>query len=1219
MALPIQRPERIEFGTVGETLAAQHQEWPLPTAASLLVPYRQRVANEPDLDLVVSARTAECHVTPDLLQQRVYAPFAAEQAALPSPLLSAATSSHKQSGVLARIATVWVSTDQTTLLWDLDTNEVKELALRAEDGPVVDIACGAPNRDVFSDDVAHVLVVSTLQTMTLYAVDHRHQFLETGLSIPLGSGAPTVRVTAGGRVFFSCANSGTALWEFRYAAKESWFRAKTQKVCYGEAGGLFGGLFGTATRPDAEHVRDFVVDDEAEALYALTTRSAIHIYSWSKTGPLTQIKNFSASQLGVQLRQQQLLRQQQQQQQQQLQQQQQQQQAQTQTQFSFSGYAPATVLAGQTAQAGQAGPAGQPTSGQPTPGQPAPVHSGPANIVAVGAVSPKESRYIRLVAITSTGERLYFRCDGRMSNLALAYSHSLPAEGAVTQQSTVVGGRTTYAATGNRLLCAGVDDARVAHLADERTVPIAFVELCGWLTLDNPAVAVVRAGATDLVLTATSLFRVRARPFSARFEQDVPLALVPVYGAMQLCSGALACAAQPATPRIARERAIAAFFRLGGAPAFRRDQALLGHASIRLSASFDGLALLLAKIVQPIWDVKILDANLKAPKPAVLTDIHTKLTELVELLNRNRSFSEGMSGHTELDSSAILSQAEYKGLFALARLARSCQEGIAFLRLALSQHDARRLLAYFDTKLRPELHQTTYGMFFTQAKHSVVARELVNSLVNYVLSRSESVAEVAKTIKDQCSSYCSPGDVLEYEALECIHRAKQRGTADIALLTKSVALVRQAAGSIQLETLRDIIHDYVELGYFTGAVQAGLAVAAEQDPANLAIGFLRSRAAPKEVAENQTSDSVPATEANESKRLKLENGVAAVDPRALDHAAGISEGERKFLARMAVYNLLFAEVLNPKPALADVGCTDAAHTAMLNSPDEVWHFALYDWCLGHGRQDQIALLDTPFVAAYLELGASRDLRVATLLWKWHQRRGDSLAAADVLLDLARGPLVPTLSERVACLSRAQGYCQAQQDSFPSTNLLAMVRAYLGLALIQSDVLAELQKRGTPADALAPLNRRIYTISELYNEWAEPNGLYEVSFAIFAFADMRDPVEIHACWTNLLTAARAEDDKLRVQHYTHVAELVVRIGQAFRTVEPIFSLPKLVPFLEHYAVDYCATAPRGWLVDALLRSGTSLETLVDVYTDMLANKVLEGPYAAHAQESLEYAA
>lgn len=1245
MALPapVQQPgvqyapkkEHVQLGTIGTSLAAQVQAWPLSAAASLLEPYLQHERQLPDLDVVAASRIVENHCTPNLQETRVYAPFKVSKSSIPSVLLGSLDSA--KFGYLNALDTVWATTDRTWF-WNLKNGDLKEFEIEGTDKNIVNVACVAPSPQVFSDEVKHLLVVSTSESMRLFAVSSDESFFDTGLEIPLtGLGVPQVS-GAGGRIFFSCSRTGTAIWEFKYREKETWFQSRVERICHGEYGGIFGGLFGKkgSDDPNVERVKSLEVDESVNNIYVLTTKSEIHVYSFDPKG-----SNFTLT-----------------------------------TSFNLSRIRSALALSG---------------------------HKDPVTaLVLLSSVPLTASKFIRCVAVTSSGARIYFRTkDSYLNrgfaprgNIDVAYVQNLDSDLAV-RHAKVGSGKvtiteankkvkneqdgTTTLSGGHRVMAASIDYARVSYRADINQ-PIPFVELSGWVSLDSKPIliisseerSIIGSPQSDLVLTESSLYTLVRRPFSDRLEYaDISLSIAQIYGTTQLCSSALQVASQTADVTV-RDNAIQSLFRFGGLPMFLREESrFLGHASIRLSPLLDGFAFYMARLLIPVWSEKILSGSSmkRGVNDKVLQNIYSQLDGLVKFLDRNRSFSEGLSerhpstmpnnaassstflgsSFNSSDDAALLSQGENKAVQALGRLARSCQEGIAFLRVVLAtNYDTKQLLSYFDKSLMGRFQQLTFGEFFTEAKNSNVARELVNSLINYVLNRGETVETVASVIQDRCPSYCSTGDVLEYKALEYIHRAKKsykKKQVDTASLAKSVSLIRKAASTIQLDTLKDVVDDYVQLNYFQGVVHVCLAVGGEQDPANIAVGYLRHKDSqsrnshPEHSAKRRAVEAIPTADpsANEDTATALSLSSSALPvgiPAATSSTAVVaggsktpvvvSEGELKYRAKMAVFNLIFTELLDKHPALADVGTHDPAHDAMLKSNDEVWHFALYDWYLGHNRQNQIAQLDTPYVATYLQQGASGDLRVANLLWKWHQRHGDLLAAADVLLGLARGPLVKSLAQRVEFLSRAMGYCRSQPlQSQNAVRMMTMVRAYLGLALLQTEIYTKLEtlQQNSPHLTRMPdisdLNNKIYTVSELYNNWAEPNGLYDVCFAIFEFADFRDPVEIHQCWNNLFTKARLEDTRDSTVHYTHISSLVSQLGSKYKTVPTIFSVKELIPLLEQYAVDYTRSSPPGWIVDTFLSIGIERAALEEIYASLLANQELEGVYAQHANTSLNY--
>lgn len=1189
-------PKRqVEIGTVSASLALQTQDWPLGVASNLLQPYFLRDRQNPDLADFIESGTVECHCTPDLMQVKAYTPFGISPKSLPPALLPFLASNPSVGFVeLGKNGTIWVCHGSDTYLWNLENDSVRKFGNEA----VYSMEIMPADRNVFSDTVSEILVVSFKDSISLFAIDKQNKLFDTGLSISIaGLGKPTVRTTPEGRVFFVCENTGTALFEFRYSAREGWFAPKTKRVCHGELGGFLGGIFGTHTvSKDAEHVRDFVLDSSVHAIYILTSRSSVHVYDYTPKGTLVSlVENFSTYRMFQGIRN--------------------------------TKYVPADK-----------------------------------ELVSICAVPLSSSKRVRFVVLTATGARIYFRAANNISGINVhglqhaaapipkteehpahnqpqaqpgiihpattdlkngtnisgtsnSNSKSSPGLKALAH-SRILRGLVTHTITeGNTVLSSVVDMDRVAHQHDIGQ-PLSFVELSGFYKIDGKVLLLCQGSTSgfDLILTPTSLYQVRTRPFSERFEYaDISLAVAQVYGPMQTCCGSLSVASH-STSRYSRENAIASYFRFGGLPMFKRDQVqtgFLNDGSIRLSALFDGLALYLARLLLPVWNTKILRDNDLPPVTENLDKLYEELVSIVTFLDRNRSFSEGLSdrnGYTNTDDAAVLSQAEYKGLHCLGRLAKSCQEGVAFIRLVLNKSDAKQVLSYFDKSRLLRFGAMTFGELFTVAKESDIVKELVNSLVNFVLNQGESLDTIAATIQTSCPTYCSSSEVLEYKALEFIHQAKEQKEPDMTCLTKSATLVRQAAASIQIDTLKDIVRDYAQLRFYTGAVQSALAVAAEQDPANLAVGYLRQRDSDSHTIKELEAKRRNVQTFNVETKVAENYALPVSTQRTIENTQ--SEGEIKFKAKSQIYDVIFNEILKPHPELADAQTKDATRQVMLDSPDEVWHFALYDWYLNNNRQDQVAMLDTPFIANYLLIGSARDIRIANLLWKWYQRHGDLLATADVLLDLARGPLSTTLTQRVEFLSRAMAYCQAQTQNSPqATNMATMVKAYLGLARIQTRIQA---KCDDPR-----LNQRIFTVTEQFYDFAKPLELYDVCFELIEFADLRDPVVIESCWQNMFAKERRDDGAEGSPHFAQLISIITSMGIKFGNCKAIFNPTKLVPMIEQYAVEYTKTAPTGWIVDAFQAAGVELSDLNEVYVNTLKNRVLSGEAVVHAEESLSY--
>lgn len=1202
---------------LGLVKLADLQRPALELASRFIDESRRRDENYPDLDLVVSSKAEGKPLVADLRARQQNAatlPFSYTSQALPGELYSLISAPNVQynMGVFAPINRVWVAQGKRLFFWAYGTGNA-ETVQNFDEMPanIVSVDLVPPRKDVFIETVNWLLLISTAEHMYFYALsttDNDLQVFDTGLSVPLGTGAPLVKADPStGRIFFAGANTGTSLWEAYYSNTESWLRNKTGKVCHsGQGLPMLSSVFGTpAPKPGAEKTIDMQIDESRSLIYTLSSKSTVRIYSFrGASGGVSYEQKYTVAQVQHHLN--------------------------------------------VSAQLNSDKPPGQPVE---------PIKD--LQLVSISVIPRQQSSFARLVAVTTTGHRVYFRCDnfardptrtfqavyykrgpdlpvkpqpappaanGQASTPAGASAPPLtpaPAPAPVTipvdPPSRVIDGTTLVVGANETLYLHTIDATRVFHHVDIESRPV-FAELAAKLKIDGPLyhVSMTSPSAAQrtrdhrgfdnpcaqqyterpqqlVILTTKAIYTIRQRSFYERMEESV----LPAYGPVEVCCAALATATRPSSfvTKQQREQAVAVFFRFGGLPVFQKNfeaarnpliadpKAAIGREarerpsepsgpqqlSILLSALVDGLAVYTERLLLPLWAKKIVgvgaDQSISiSVSREILETAHSDLTGLTSLLQNNRAFSDGMGSRPAyaqqlyVGDVSVLSQAEHTSLNALSQLVKSCQQGIAFLLLILSESSntpkgLATLLGYFSATNLEKFKVMTFRDFFGEAKNSDVTRELVSCLVNFVINRGDSVESVAQTLQERCESYCSANDVLVYRALEYLHAAKNippttKGAdsdARMRNLYQSVALFKRAAATVQLDTLKDVVSEYIQFGFYSGAVEVILAVAAGVDPSNAALSYVRE-------------------------------GKPANDVR-----------EAVYRQKHEFYQLVF-EVLSK----ADAASEQVTQRIIVENKDEVFHFAFYDWLLASNQADRIAGLTSPFVLPWLQSSASRNLEVAELLWKYHQKNGDLLAAADVLLELARGELPVAMSQRVEFLSRAMGYCSC---TFPPgmrqqvAKLSTMVQSYLQIAMIQSDILTEVEKDphlgpAVKEQAITALNQKLLSITELFNDYADPLGYYAICLAIFDVADFRDPVEVRRAWQNLLDRTRMNDEIEQNMHYSHVGTLVTNLGRRYLHSEFVFPVDELVPMLEQYAFEHTPGSPRGWAALAFVNAGVS---------------------------------
>ena len=135
----------------------------------------------------------------------------------------------------------------------------------------------------------------------------------------------------------------------------------------------------------------------------------------------------------------------------------------------------------------------------------------------------------------------------------------------------------------------------------------------------------------------------------------------------------------------------------------------------------------------------------------------------------------------------------------------------------------------------------------------------------------------------------------------------------------------------------------------------------------------------------------------------------------------------------------------------------------------------------------------------------------------------------------------------------------------------------------------------------------YISPQLYNEYADQAGYYDLCILIYQVADHRNPADIRYTWQNLLdriheeTLQRAATSPDAPEPYEVVIEKVRSLGTRLNLSETMFPIPDLLPMLECYAFTYQRNVgPDTWVVDTLSEIGVPFESIFPVLEGMFYN-------------------
>ncbi|KAI5478404.1 nuclear pore complex protein Nup155 [Pseudohyphozyma bogoriensis] len=640
------------------------------------------------------------------------------------------------------------------------------------------------------------------------------------------------------------------------------------------------------------------------------------------------------------------------------------------------------------------------------------------------------------------------------------------------------------------------------------------------------------------------------------------------------------------------ESARSLFFEGGGRP-ISVDRGGYGSTAadskIIFSGRHEGLAFYFARLIRPIWKQKITretptgqTANVS---DAVLSAVQTDLISLRAFVEQEQQLFTLLPDGGRSTQPAIAFQTELTSLAGLRLLLNQSVEAISFV-LLLIDYKISDIIAACDPSLQKTLLGLTYQELLTTKTGREVARALVSAVINQQIGRQLSVDAISDTLQQRCGSFCSADDVLLYKAIEAIRRAKD--TSDhaerIDSLRESLRLFTKATKHLSFERLQEVCGEYNSMRYHLGSIDLAINCAHEWDPTDKAVSYWLSGTPPND----------PRATAYES-RIKCYSLVFAT-LQAADELLNEASQPNRIVHASAPAAPSYEE--------AD-GLRTNAYNKALSVKDEFFHYSLYDWYLARGMTDQLLETRTEYLEGYLAHEPTT-LEKSDLLWQLYVRTSRYGAAASVLAGLADTPAFPlSLHKRVEYLALAVGNAKSQfpTSKTDSVQFLTEVEEKLEVAQVQVEIFRAIEELSLPAEEkaawLEKCEDRLYTISELYSEFAEPLALLEIVLLIFHVADHRDPELIAETWNAILERVHNEAAERRLEA---LSAKVVDLGRRFHSSDVSFPLATLAAMLEKYSYDNKADMQPGWVPLSFREAGVPWRAVFASFDELFTSKL-----------------
>eukprot|EP00096_Caligus_rogercresseyi_P005390 TRINITY_DN2077_c0_g1_i1.p1 TRINITY_DN2077_c0_g1~~TRINITY_DN2077_c0_g1_i1.p1 ORF type:complete len:1265 (-),score=396.32 TRINITY_DN2077_c0_g1_i1:325-4119(-) len=393
-------------------------------------------------------------------------------------------------------------------------------------------------------------------------------------------------------------------------------------------------------------------------------------------------------------------------------------------------------------------------------------------------------------------------------------------------------------------------------------------------------------------------------------------------------------------------------------------------------------------------------------------------------------------------------------------------------------------------------------------------KELCNRLVQAIISRylkdNASTDAISNRLREVCPILYNNEDALSSKAHEILIAAKAQSNplTREKMLKESLSLCKDIAAKLNLEV---IVSHFTAVHYFQGAVEVCLAAAAKRDPQGLALHYYKN---------NEPNEDDQGLEAFMT-RMNCYGYITEMLRRLFD-TGSILPGNVPGVPH-SPGPLPPPDPNQIPPEEASVYAEKVLQTC-LKSEDQFFHAALYQWLVEEKHYERLLEIQSPYLEDFLKRGTHQHpetLLMFDLLWKHYEKTRSYAAAAKILAKLAeRHSTEVSLKERLEYLSRAIMCVKSGEmgsESNAAGELLHDLEEKMEVARVQLQILDALNSHGGPevTNAVSRLNSDLLDISTLYQDFAEPYGLWECQLAVLHTAGHPDQMLIETLWEHII--------------------------------------------------------------------------------------------------------
>ncbi|XP_025209018.1 nuclear pore complex protein Nup155-like isoform X2 [Melanaphis sacchari] len=618
--------------------------------------------------------------------------------------------------------------------------------------------------------------------------------------------------------------------------------------------------------------------------------------------------------------------------------------------------------------------------------------------------------------------------------------------------------------------------------------------------------------------------------------------------------------------------------------------------SVQYSSKHNGLYLFVSRLLRPLWNIKAVNLETNDGKTYIVNTVSPDdclfvASHLQTLHSFMNSYSKMLANYSRIpiDTSRRTAtqdahQSESKSIECLKQLV-VCSAEVFNLWKLLSEHQFHIIANELIDHEKHILENITFKELILS--HQELCQTLVQKLLDTYLNENSSVESISTKLRQVCPSIYHSEDAACAKASEMIKLAQSTVNEDERkrILYQSLTVLKEVAPKFNLTS---VCLQYTNCAYMEGVYQICKEYAKKFDPKNLAGHYF---------VNNMILDRDGPGYGAYMLRLDIYKEISA----SLDNLYSIMVKNPSII--IPTRPSLIPGILENSALTSEQSSNLISELIKLciSCDDEIMHTVVYRWMLDKKLIKETIEMGHRSLEKFLLAQSKCDDNnnyIKDVLCRYYEYNGNYNEAAEVLASLAKRPESGlTLSDRLMYLGRAMACLRSKKLSTPALNVTSLrdVEDLLQVAEIQKmilDLLLSSQINGK-SDVIDKLNSCLFTLGELYSNFAEPYSLWEAQLAILQLSNHDDRELVNQIWENILLKV-VEDcgDISEHNKMTIVLEKIKSLASSHPINSSTFDLEYVTTMLEYFNCNLGGDLES--VYTTMLTIGAPIESLVAIY-------------------------